>query len=322
MTLTNYINGLSSFGIPVIPMGLFGVNSKVFFVDYVNGSDGNRGTTLNKPLKTLSKAHSLCTAGRGDVVLLLGNGATSGTNRQDETLTWSKNNTHLFGISPGGMNPRARIATTSGTDFTPLTTISADGCQFSNMSLYHGYDSAVAQICMNMTGQRNVFNNCRISGMGHATAGDQAGSSSLSLTGDGENEFNNCIIGLDTVARSTTNAEIDFKSAAVRNRFNNCLIETFADNAGHLFVKADSSGDLDRYTNFNNCTFSNAVASTATTMTAAISVHASVGGFIFVKNCSLIGTTHWTAADTTNVYIDGAVPNGQTTGIAVSSDTP
>ena len=62
MSLTNFPNGITSFGVPVIPGGIpFGRNSKAFFVDPVAGLDGNRGTDLSKPLKTLSKASTSST---------------------------------------------------------------------------------------------------------------------------------------------------------------------------------------------------------------------------------------------------------------------
>ena len=96
-----------------------------------------------------------------------------------------------------------------------------------------------------------------------------------------------------------------------------------ADNAGALFVKADASGDLDRFTLFDRCVFVNGVASTGTTMTAATDVHASAGGMLVFQDCMLIGATDWEAADSTNIYLigDGAAGgDAKEVGIAVSLD--
>jgi hypothetical protein len=295
-----------------------------YFVDPVNGSDGASGESPDEPLKTLTAAYNKTTDGGGDVVYLMSNGQASGTARLDATLVWDNDNTHLVGCgAPTRVAQRSRIATTSGTNFTPLITVSGDGCMFANLHAFHGYATAEAQICLNVTGERNYFWNCHFAGMGNATAGDQAGSASVSLTGDGENTFEQCTIGLDTVARSTTNAEIDFKSAAVRNQFIDCNIVAFADNAGHLFIKADTSGDLDRYNLFDRCRFINAVASTATTMTGATDVHASAGGMLIFNQCTLIGCDDWEAADSTNIYLagHGQNPSGNlNTGIAHTLD--
>lgn len=299
----------------------FGKNSKSFFVDPVNGSDGNRGDTMDRPLQTLSKAHTLAVAGRNDVVYLIGNGQTSGTARESANLAWSKDQTHLIGLcAPTAIAARARIATTASVNFTPLITLSAAGCIWANIHAFHGYNTAETQICMNLTGLRNYFYNCHFAGMGHATAGDQAGSASLAMVAASENTFEKCTIGLDTIARSTTNAEIDLSSAATRNVFRDCLILSFADNAGHLFVKADSAADIDRFVMFDNCTFINATNSTATAMTAAINAHASAGGHVIIKDCGLIGATDWTAADSTVVRLLGAAPTDDGTGIAVDVD--
>jgi hypothetical protein len=133
----------------------------------------------------------------------------------------------------------------------------------------------------------------------------------------------NCTIGLDTVTRSAALAEIELISAAVRNSFYNCDIIATTDDATSLFVKADASGDLDRFTIFDRCRFINAVASTSTTMTAACNVHATAGGMLVMNQCTLIGCTDWSAADTTNIWIagHGQNPSGNlNTGIAHTID--
>lgn len=297
-------------GVPLIGSGAGRLTSgKQFFVNTVTGSDAYSGKSWDRPFKTLARAYALCTAGNGDTIYVAGNGQAAGSQRLSAAFTWAKDNTHLVGVSaPGRYSQRSRIAPTAAVaEFSPLFAISADACIFANLQWFHGFDTgSTAGICVDVTGERNYFDGCHIAGMGHATMADQAGSASLSLTGNGENTFHKCTIGLNTVPRSTTNAEIDLKSAAVRNYFDDCDIVTMADAATHLFVKADGSGDLDRETIFNRCRFINSVGSTATAMTAALSVHASAGGLLVLQDCMLVGATDWTAADNTNVYLYGA----------------
>jgi len=125
------------------------------------------------------------------------------------------------------------------------------------------------------------------------------------LVGDGENTFYGCTIGLDTITRSAACAELELTTAAVRNSFTKCKFITMTDDATSLFIKADASGDLDRYTILDDCLFINAVASTSTTMTAATDVHATAGGMLIFNNCTLIGATDWEAADSTNIWLAG-----------------
>lgn len=307
MTLTNFPSGISSMGIPILGSGLgMPVGGKHIFCDPANGSDGNSGLEWTRAFSTLTKALATATAGKNDVIYLIGTGQAAGSARLSETLVWNKDATHLIGVSaPTAVGGRARIAPTSGTTlFTPMVTVSADSCIIANIHMFHGFAAEATAIgCLNVTGERNYFTNCHIAGIGHAEAGDQAASYSLKLTGDGENTFESCTIGLDTIARSTTCSEIEMVSAAVRNTFKDCKIITFADNAGVLFVKIDGAGDIDRWVIFDGCLFTNATNSTATTMTAAMDVNAAAGGHVICKGSWVVGATDWEAADSTIIQL-------------------
>lgn len=304
-----------------LPISTFGYQT--FFVDPINGSDGNDGSS-ETPMASISAAYALCVSGRGDVVLLRGgpgaDGGTNMTNRLSATFTWAKDYTHLIGLAaPTRVGQRARITgPSSGGTFSPVMTVSADGCIFANFSIFDDY--TVDPVALKVTGQRNYFYNVNPQGMGAATGADDAAGASLWIAGGAENTFEGCVIGLDTVPRSTTNGEILFTSAAKRNLFVDCDIVSYCDNAGHLWVKAANSGDLDRWTTFKDCRFHNAPTGVAsgTTMTQGMNVHASAGGYILLDNCVQVGATDWCAADNGNVFIGNAAPTAGTSGIAVA----
>ena len=108
MGLTNFPNGIASFGVPMTGGVPFGPTSKTFFVSGAEGSDGNDGRTPRKALASVSKAHSLMRAGKNDVCFVMGNGQTSGTARETATITWSKDACHLVGVAaPGRVAQRA-----------------------------------------------------------------------------------------------------------------------------------------------------------------------------------------------------------------------
>lgn len=319
MPLTNFPHGISSFGMPVFGGGalttpIMGGSGKVFFVDPANGvDDSSYGTSPDRAFDTVTYAYSQTVDGRGDVIYLLNDGNTSGTSRDSATITWAKDNTHLIGLcAPTMLSQRARISppTTATAIVTPQLVVSGHGNIFANLSLFEGTsEDSVASECVRVTGNRNYFWNVAMMNLGDATnghSGDEANSCHLKISGGQENVFENCYIGLDTAARSTTNANVELVSAATRNIFRNCVFPAFADNAGALFVKVDGSGDIDRFVLFENCTFINATNSTATAMTAAINAHASAGGHVIVKDCMLVGATDWTASDSTVVRLLGA----------------
>lgn len=331
MGLTNFSNGVASFGNPIfggaMSLPIMGTSGKAFFVDPARGSDGHSGKSWDRPLATVSKALTLCTDGAGDVVYLMNDGNTSGTSREDATITWSKDNTHLVGLcAPTMVSQRARISppTTQTTIVTPQLLVSGHGNVFANISLFEGTsEDGTASECVRVTGNRNYFYNVAMMNMGDASnghSGDEAASCHLKISGGEENTFVNCYIGLDTAARSTTNANVELVSGATRNIFKNCIFPAYADNAGVLFVKVDGASDIDRFVMFDDCTFINATNSSGTTMTGAMDVHASAGGHVIVKDCTLIGATDWEAADSSVIKLTGAAPNAVTTGIAVDVD--
>jgi hypothetical protein len=84
-----------------------------------------------------------------------------------------------------------------------------------------------------------------------------------------------------------------YMSGGARNVFRNCRIITFA---GHnTMTWLTTATTLDRFTLFENCTFINAVNSTATTMSQALGI-GHTGGSIILKNCQMVGAT---ASETT-----------------------
>lgn len=315
-----YING----GMPV--GGLF-TAGKSLFLKPSTGSDGDRGTKATKPIKTLTKALSLATANKGDTVYFIseGNASSACTDYQVATdpLDWNKDGVNLVGINSGNMiSPRSRVAwasTTSATADKVLFTVSANNCRIENMQFFNGIDDANLSFCTLVSGDRNYFRNCHFAGIGHAT-NDAAGAYSLKLTG-GENVFENCVIGIDTIARGTAaNSEILLSGGAERNVFKNCIILTYAEAATHQFLTKESAG-IDRFCLFENCVFMNAIQSGATTMTEALDVTAggSPNGLIMLKDCALLGADDWEGATVTGeVYSFATTSTAATTGLAVA----
>lgn len=343
--MTTVADGLFQYGgMPVLPgmppfVSRYG---KTFFVDPVNGADGNPGTSPQQAFATLYQLHNKMTSGNNDVGFLIGNGASSGTARLSKalaqtidstvtagTLNWTKNACHLVGIAaPTRVAQRARIAPPSGT-YTQSTfgsgnfiVVTGSGCYFQNFSTFNGFSTGgTNQICWTDNGSRNCYNNVDFGGMGDAASAQNSGSRSLKIgsNGSGENTFFNCTIGLDTVARTTTNASLELAGATVRNSFIDCIFSFFTSNAGVLGILGTGNECIDRWHLFKRCVFMNAIRSTSTQMTALGSfTTASPGGFCYFQNCSGIGFTKF--GDTNflaNSYVDMAAVSGSAGGLAV-----
>jgi len=348
-SLTNFPNGVTSFGIPMVGNVPFGPNSVCWFVDPQNGVDGNDGKSPTTAFATLYRAQYAATAGRNDVVFLLGtmssSSSTAGTARlslanavsaaavvgaavpTDGVLTWAKNGVHLIGVAAPSQNSRARIAPPSGT-YTAATfgsanfvTVSATGCVFSNISVYQGFSTGTtAQICWTDTGGRNVYDNCEFLGMNDAASAQNTGSRSLKISGSGESVFVNCQIGGDTTTRTVANASLELAGGTTRNKFVDCVFPFQTSNAGVLGILGTGASCIDRWNLFDRCTFINNIKSTSTTMTVLGSLtNASPGGLLHYKDCSMIGIGEW--GDTNglaNSYVDMPAPSASAGGLAVN----
>jgi hypothetical protein len=320
-------------GVPLLPKIPFGMKSKAWFVaPYRAGSengasDANDGKSPKRALKTLSAAHDKATEDENDVVFMIssGNSAAETTDDLTATLTWSKDLTHLIGVNAGGMvGSRSRIGTQT-VSISPLVNITANRCLFSNVHVFHGVSAdQTGLIAVQVTGDGNVFRNCHFAGGGVTTTADDAGMRSLKLSGAAECLFEDCVIGLDTVARGAANAELELDNGSTvdgcaRTVFRRCIFPTLSTSGDgfHVIVDADA---IDRWVSFEDCMFINAIDSGATTLTESFSVAAgtSPSGLVLLKNCTGVGITDWEAtSESARVYIDGAAPTNNTSGLAV-----
>lgn len=317
MAYTNFPNGATSFGVPLVgSIGGIPLTGKWWFCDYANGSDGNAssgsdGAPPDAPLKTIERAHELAVAGRNDVVVIMGDGSTTASQRLEETLVWSKNATHLVGMTaPSLFAQRARITTltTQATNISPLMSVTASGCIFANFSFFLGVgESATAEQLINITGSRNYFGNIQFGGMGSVNGAANSGSYDIGLgAGGSENLFDGCAIGLETRARTQANANVKILAAnAQRNAFRNCVFQMYPTANTPLFVNANVSNGLNGSTMlFENCKFQALMGAGGSTQPAVTcTVAADVNGTLYFSNCETIAAK-WAAA-TANVKVAG-----------------
>ena len=268
-----------------LPMGPY---SNVYYVDAANGDDDNTGKSPYKPLKTLTEAEDKCTTNQHDVVAIIS--GASGINLT-ETLTWDKSYTHLVGLcAPTMVGQRARIfGHEDNDDVTPLINITGSGCVFKNLYAFNGIDDAGCLINVQVTGDRNYFENVHFAGGGHASNAIDGGAS-LKLDAAYECTFRGCTIGVDTVAAATGMAGVIVDTQSGRNIFEDCNFTMYAGHAGAKFVEIADNDGFDRYLIFKNCLFIN--DATGYTMTEAFTVPADMGSEthrIILHGCAFCG---------------------------------
>ncbi len=292
----------------VLAAGPFPQIGNVWYVDAVNGSDtANNGTTYDSAFKTLYAAHNAATTNNYDVIIVAPAGVGSGTGTDESVYgawTFSKNLITVIGSSaPTAISPRSRILWNTAGQSTSagLLTITGAGNSFINLQFGSFVDN---NILVDLQGDRNFFQSVHFAGIGIDAAGDDTAARSLLITGAGENRFVDCTIGLDTVTRSVANASLEMTGSCERNRFENCIFPMYADNAGALFIKADTGNCYERFVIFKDCLFLNAVDGSSTTITAGIDNGGTGNGVFFMENCWMRGAT-----DMCNVYTNVYVTN-------------
>lgn len=274
--------------------GMLGLPSvgNVFYVDPGTGSDSDSGTTRTSALATVGAAYDKLTADQDDVVVICGSTST-GRTAETAVITWAKRRTHIVGNGPlRKVNPRNGIgASYSGGSTTPVFKVTATNCSFTNISIASFTDN---DILVEVTAGNNTFNNVHFQGIGHATPAGETGARCLLITGAGENEFYNCVFGLDTVTRTAANATVEITGSSARNRFVGCDFVVFTSDAGVVHVKADTGNAFERFLLFENCLFLNADLDSSTALTVNMDLSATGNGTVFLKDSWSKGATDWT----------------------------
>jgi hypothetical protein len=327
MGLTAFPNGISSFGVPVMPGGSIS-QGDTWFVKPSSGSDSNDGKTPAAAFKTLTKALASATANQNDTVYMFAESNTAGstTDYQSVALDWNKDAVHLIGVNSAPfIGQRSRIAQTSTVKtIEDLFTVSADNCLISNIEIFQGVASstATAPRAMVVSGQRNRILNCQISGMGD-TSLDATGARSLTVSGS-ENLFQHCYIGLDTVIRATNVIEVGITGTAgalaARNVFEDCMFNTYTSSTTGKLVAASY---VDRFLLFKNCIFCAVQGITSSAVpTGAIST-ANLNGQVWILGGGVFGPADVTTADNSAVLIlaeSGLAANIVDMGVAKGTD--
>ncbi len=234
-----------------------------YFVDPANGSDGNDGTDYAAPMKTILAAYNKCTDNANDVVFLIGSPTA---HNPAAAVTWSKNYTHLVGLSSDvfGLGQRCRIVMLAVTAVTPVITISGSGCVFRNLQIYNEKAAGSAAGCAIVTGSRNYLENVFFM----SPVATDAASYSLKMSGS-ENVFYRCTIGQFTNPRTAASYGLWLHGAAAvsRNKFVECEFLSWGYNADHAHVRVDADiVTVPWVTWFEDCLFHH----NATALTQAI----------------------------------------------------
>ncbi len=255
--LTNYPNGLSSFGVPLtgsIPLVLGSTGAgRIYFVDATNGVDGNDGLSTSTALKTVAAAYALAVS--GDTIAL----STNSSHTLTTGLAVAKNRINFIGLDFFGRQVQQGAKVQITGDNSSVYVLKNTGVRnsFTNIKFINSSTNAASLNVMQEGGEGALWANCSfvfgvVDNLGGTTAHEVlAGSDSATYIG--------CTFGADTLltsgARSVFHIDqvngFEFKS----NILQNCNFIISSSSSTATFVRLDAVGDV-LFTNvFKDCTF-------------------------------------------------------------------
>jgi hypothetical protein len=327
MGVTNFPNGVSSFGIPVVGSGNIPVCTGDYIwvnPDHPNASDdtvGKRGRRSDQPFNTVAAAYSGMTSNAGDCMLL----SYRSSHTLSAMLSVSGNRHTFHGLGPArkyGQGCKVSLGVTTAA--TDIGTISVTGVRnsFSNIKFINNNTVAEGIYCFVDGGEYTLLNNCEIY---KSTDMDVTGAAELVANGDSSQYFN-CTIGSLATARSGavirpavlfTKATAAAGKVARDNLFQGCNFWINASNTANRYMYGANATDIERVCEITDCNFINNGASSATpAQNIAFGATLTVGHVLVRGGMTNSATA---VSTTTGVFVQGAVPTAATSLIAVQA---
>lgn len=144
MGLTNYPNGVSSFGFPLIGSGPVLTTGSVFFVNSSTGTDApGNGTSPDTPFASIDYAVGRCTANKGDVIFAMPGHAESVTAAGGLDLDVA--GISVIGLGSGSLRPTVTFSSATSADMD----VDAANVTVENILFVSGIDALTGPIDIN-----------------------------------------------------------------------------------------------------------------------------------------------------------------------------
>lgn len=287
--ITNYPNGVSSFGVP-LPGQLPFTFGRYIFVNPTTGADGNDGLSVDTPKKTVQAAYDMATSNNDDVIVL----STYATHELTEQLTISKNRVHFVGDVYGRMyGQRAKINYADG-NATALPFAVKNigvGNTFTGIKFLNNNTDAQVVGTVGEGGEYAVYRNCEFY---NSTNLDSNTVAELVLGGDSA-QFYNCTFGslADAVSGDKVRPAVLVDGSVVTGGagtsrdclFDGCRFWKKAGGTTTAHVKVAADADVERLIEFHDCQF------VANILGATPAVAIALGANLTVGHIALTGDT-------------------------------
>lgn len=318
-------DSLTVSGVPTIGGGGIPVTfGNYWFVDAVNGSDGNTGNSTQSAFATIAQAYSKVTTNNDDVILIRG---TSTANSLSSMLTVAKNRVHFVGLDGAwrayGQGARVQYAGTSGASNIAVMLNTGVRNTFTNLKFDN--ESTVTQSIYSVVegGEYAQYTNCEFyNGKNY----DVTGAADFVWNGD-STQMDNCTIGsLATpvggssirrpcvlLTKGIAGTGLVCRDGLMRNTrlWRNAIATT------NCFIFSGGATDVERTLTLEHVGFiNNGAASAVPAVCIALTATLTVGNIVLDPTCYAANVTK--VATATGILVSGPAPNSGT-GIAVNA---
>lgn len=240
-----FYNGGIPIGLPVSVGNV--VDPKTYYVNPTTGSDGNKGTSINRPFATIGKAYSTARSNAGDTIVL----SCHSSHAVDAGgLAVTKNRINFVSADFHGrvVQQGAKVTSYSATD-TAAYVMKNTGTRntFSGIKFIQESTDAAALTCVQDGSEGVLYQNCSFV-FGVVDNLDQTNAYEF-LAGTDSGNFQNCLFGTETLLTSAARtvfaidqvtASQEFKS----NILDNCIYMISSSSATASLIKVLANTDV------------------------------------------------------------------------------
>lgn len=320
MTVTNFSNGVSSFGIPQLGDGIPSTFGEYIFVD-PDSTGADNGKTMKNAFRTVGQAVTKAKTNTHAVILMAANSAHSTAVSNDE-LTLTKGRIHFVGLGGGsrylGQRTRWTMGVTTGTAIAIVQNTGV-GNTFTNIKFDSADTLTTSKYAFADGGEYTQMTNCEIvhSGqLGVATAAP------LLCNGDSA-YYLHCAIGSLALEWSVAAQNVLFDRETISGKvardviFEDCLSLSKTTNASFVHHRGTGATDIERMLIYKGeCGFINVKTGSANpAQCVGFTSEQTQGEIVIGPNCYDRGNTSVSTTTGVFIYNSGTPANTGNSGI-------
>ena len=323
MTITNFPNGVSSFGIPQLGDGIPSTYGEYIFVD-PDSVGADNGRTLKNAFRTVGQAVTKAVTNTHSVILMNANSAHSTVADTNDELTLTKSRIHFVGLGGGsrylGQRTRWTMGVTTGTAIAIVQNTGV-GNTFTNIKFDSSDTLSTSKYAFADGGEYTQMTNCEI-----VHSGQLAVVSAAPLLCNGDSAYYlHCAIGSLVHIWSVAAQNVLLTRETITGKvardviFEDCLSLSKTSDSSFFHHRGVGATAIERMLIYKNCGFVNAKLGSANpAQCIGFSATQTEGETVIDANCWERGNTAFSTTTSVFIYNSGLPNAGGNSGTQAS----